>query len=154
MFALVAVAVDCCGSPRQPLPPAFLSGSSALMSGPSSVHQGPLHPALRTTTARPRRRTLACRAARRCMLHLLRMTDEGSDEDLLPPALSDAGFQEYLRKAPQRLLTHLREGSLHGEDGRVLTKKHIIELEQLQNFPYVCAFECMFIHHYLFLCSS
>ena len=63
-------------------------------------------------------------------IHLL--TSSGNADDA---ALSDEGFQDYMRKAPQRLLSHLRQGTLDDE-GRTLTKKFIIELEQLQNFPY------------------
>ena len=69
--------------------------------------------------SKPRRRT-----------HLL--TSSGNADDV---ALSDEGFQDYMRKAPQRLLSHLRQGTLDDE-GRTLTKKFIIELEQQQNFPY------------------
>jgi len=74
-------------------------------------------------------------AARRCLCApqagrgslRLRMADTRVDGD----SPSDGGFQAYIESAPQRLLSHLREGSLD-EDGRVLTKKFVIELEQLQ----------------------
>jgi hypothetical protein len=52
---------------------------------------------------------------------------EGADKNLL----SDEGFRDYTRKAPQRLRQHLKESRMD-EEGRVKTKKLVIELEQQQ----------------------
>ncbi|EKX33765.1 hypothetical protein GUITHDRAFT_120030 [Guillardia theta CCMP2712] len=50
-------------------------------------------------------------------------------------AFSDAGFQDYIAKAPQRLLTHIREGT-SDEESRTMIRKCIAELEQQQIFPF------------------
>lgn len=75
------------------------------------------------------------RAARRTRskLRSAYMLASGGDAD--EALLSDEGFRDYVLNAPQRLLSHLRQGTLDDE-GRTLTKKFIIELEQQQNFPY------------------
>ena len=64
-----------------------------------------------------------------------RMTASANENLLAEEESSDEGFGQYMKQLPGRLLAHLREGKLD-EDGRVLTKKYIIELEQQQNFPY------------------
>ena len=58
----------------------------------------------------------------------LRMAEGAAASD----SRSDEGFQAYIQAAPQRLMSHLRNWSSHDEDGRVKTKKFVIELEQLQ----------------------
>jgi len=71
----------------------------------------------------------------------LRMTGEGADirmakgdadfEGADKSLLSDEGFRDYTRKAPQRLRQHLKESRMD-EEGRLKTKKLVIELEQQQ----------------------
>ena len=75
---------------------------------------------------------LICRARPVCVASLRspRLSMAGLD-DGDNSLLSDEGFQEYMKGAPQRLRQHLREGSLD-EEGRIFTKKLIIELEQQQ----------------------
>ena len=68
----------------------------------------------------------------------LRMAEGAAASD----SRSDEGFQAYIQAAPQRLMSHLRNWSSHDEDGRVKTKKFVIELEQLQ----VAARESFFVY--------
>lgn len=91
------------------------------------AHKAALAPCSLAVRARSMCRS---RPARVASLRAPRLSMAGLD-DGDNSLLSDEGFQEYMKGGPQRLRQHLRSGSLD-EEGRIFTKKLIIELEQQQ----------------------